>query len=39
MVVDAICNQLFESNQDVYAEDKFSVDGELIYSPPPLNEV
>ena len=39
MVVDAIFNQLFESKHDVYAEDEFSVDGELIYSLPPLDEV
>ena len=35
MVVDAIFNQLFESNEDVYAEDEISVDGELIYSTAP----
>ena len=34
MVVDAICNKLFEHNQCVYAEDEFSVDEELIYFPP-----
>ena len=39
MVVDAICNLLFESNQDIYDENKFSVDGELIDSPPPSDEV
>ena len=38
MVVDAICNQLFESNQDVYAEDDFGIYGELIYFPPPLDQ-
>ena len=27
MVVNAICNYLIESNQDVFAEDEFSVDG------------
>ena len=39
MVIDTICNQLFESNWDVNAEDEFSVDGVLIYSPPLLDEV
>ena len=39
MIVDAICNQLFESNWDIYAEDEFSVDEELIYSLPPLDDV
>ena len=32
MVADAICNQLFESICDVYAEDEFSVDEELLLS-------
>ena len=39
IVVDAFCNQLFENNQDIYAEDELNVDRELIYSPPPLDEV
>ena len=39
MVVDAICNQLFESNWDIYAEDELSLDGEMIYSPPSLDDV
>ena len=39
IVVDAICDLLFKNNCDTYAEDEFSVDGDLIYSPPPLDEV
>ena len=39
IVVDAICNHLFGSNWDLYAEDEFGVDVELIYSPSPLDEV
>ena len=39
MIIDAICNLLFESNWDIYAKDEFSVDGELIYSPLHFNEV
>ena len=38
VVVDAICNQLFESNWGVYAENEFGVDGILIYYPPPLDK-
>ena len=39
MVVNVICNELFGSNGDLYANDEFSVDGETIYSPSPLDEV
>ena len=39
IVVDAICNQLFENNWDLYAEDKFSAEGELIYISPLLDDV
>ena len=39
MLVDAICNQFCESNQDIYAEDELSMDGESIYFPHPLDEV
>ena len=42
MAVDAILNQLFESNesnQDIYGEDEISAEGKLIYSPHPLDEV
>jgi hypothetical protein len=38
-VVDEICNNLFEYNRDVYAEDEFDSDGNLVYRPPPLDEV
>ena len=38
-VVDAICNRLFESNKDIYVEPEFNFDGELVYSPPPLDEI
>ena len=38
-LVDTICNNLFEYNRDVYAEDEFDSSGNLIYHPPPLDEV
>ena len=39
IVIDAICNQLFKSNHDVYAEDEFIVNGEFIYFLPFLDVV
>ena len=39
VVMDEICNNLFEFNQDVFAEDEFDADGLLLYRPPPLDEV
>ncbi len=38
-LVDTICNNLFECNRDVYAEEDFDSSGKLIYHPPPLDEV
>ncbi|KAL7468583.1 hypothetical protein ACHAXS_008812 [Conticribra weissflogii] len=38
-VYDDICNQLFESDRDWYVDEEFDVDGELICSPPPLDDV
>ena len=38
-LVDTICNNLFEYNRDVYAEEEFDSSGNLIYHPPPLDEV
>ena len=38
-VIDAICNNLFETNREVYAEDEFDADENLVYRPPPLDEV
>ena len=38
-VVDAICDRLFESNKDIYVEPEFNFDGELVYSPSPLDDV
>ncbi len=38
-VTDEICNRLFETNRDWYVEDEVDEDGELVYTPPPLEEV
>ncbi len=38
-LVDTICNNLFEYNRDVYAEEDFDSSCKLIYHPPPLDEV
>ena len=38
-VVDEICNNHFEFIKDVYAEDEFDVNRNLVYHPPPLDEV
>ena len=39
VLVDRICNELFEYNRDIYAEDEFDSVGNLVYCPPPLDEV
>ena len=35
-VIDTICNDLFDSSQDWYAEEEYDASGQLIYHPPPL---
>ena len=39
VLVDRICNELFEYNRDVHADDKFDSAGNLVYHPLPLDEV
>ena len=39
IIVDAICNHMLESNWYIYAQDELSMTGEMIYCPPPLDEV
>ena len=39
VLVDRICNKLFEYNRDIYAEDEFDSVGNLVYRPPPLDDV
>lgn len=34
-----ICDLLWETDREIYAEDEYGPDGTLIYSPPPLDEV
>ena len=36
--VDKICNELFDNSREVYAEEEYE-DGQLVYKPPPLEEV
>ena len=38
-VVDTVCAKLFENSRDWYVEEEHDENGELIYSPPPLDEV
>ncbi len=38
-LVDTICNNLFDCNRDVYAADEFDSSGNIVYHPPPLDEV
>ena len=38
-VVDAICNNLWNNNRELYAEEEYDEDGMLVYQPPPLDEV
>ena len=35
----AICDILWQTDREIYAEDEFDADGELIYTPPPLDDV
>ena len=37
--LDAICDELFTSSRDYYAEEEYDENGLLIYKPPPLDEV
>ena len=37
--IDRLCNELFDDSQDVYVEPEYSRDGDLVYEPPPLDEV
>ena len=37
--IDAICNRLFIQNREVYIEPEFNDEGELVYSPPPLEDI
>jgi hypothetical protein len=39
LITDAICNLLWENDWELYAEDKYGLDGSLIYTPPLLGKV
>jgi hypothetical protein len=39
LVINSICDGLFEQNCKLYVEDEFDADDVLIYKPPPLHEV
>ena len=38
-VIDQLCNGIFDSSRDWYAEEEYDTEGQLIYRPPPLNDV
>ena len=38
-IVNSICDGLFERNWELYIEDEFDADDNLIYTPPPLHDV
>eukprot|EP01082_Thalassiosira_pseudonana_P009463 g8665.t1 g8665 contig3:647373-650417(+) len=39
VIVDFICQRLFEEERDCYVEEETDRDGNVIYSPPPLHDV
>ncbi len=39
VIINSICNGLFERNRELYVKDKFNADGMLAYKSPPLHEV
>ena len=38
VIVDFICQRLFEEERDCYVEEETDRDGNVIYSPPPLQK-
>ncbi len=38
-VIESICQNLFQLNRELYAEEELDKAGNLIYQPPPLHEV
>ena len=36
---ETVCNDLFKNSRDLYAEEEYDGEGNLIYKPPPLDEV
>jgi hypothetical protein len=39
LVVESICNELFQLNRELFAEEELDEAGNIIYQPPPLHEV
>ena len=39
LVVESICNELFQLNRKLFAEEELDEAGNIIYQPPPLHEV
>jgi hypothetical protein len=37
--IDRLCSELFEDSRDLYVEPEYNDEGELVYEPPPLDEV
>ena len=37
--LDDICQELFDNNRECYVEEEYDYDGDLLYKPPPLDEV
>ncbi len=39
LVVKSICNELFQLNRELFAEEELDEAGNIIHQPPPLHEV
>ena len=39
LVIESICNELFQLNRELFAEEELDEAGNIIYQPPPLHEV
>jgi hypothetical protein len=38
-LVDSICKNLYEASCEIYAMDEYDAEDNLVYKPPPLDEV
>ena len=39
LVIESLCNELFQLNRELFAEEELDEAGNIIYQPPPLHEV
>ncbi len=39
LAIESICNELFQLNRELFAEEELNEAGNIIYQPPPLHEV